>query len=181
MAAPGVEVGRVRLNILPAFCQSMRVEHKLVWGEENAGITKFFVELEILKIRPAERALDALCTRGIVASWHKLAAATPGTSGIALFIYYSLLVFLSFFVATHSCMISKAKLSGKRGGELSPRKLLQRRSASLLVIIPHRLCSNIDRDTQKNIKGFLTWTRSAWHQPSSGSPAEPVCTEIGCR
>ena len=86
MAAPGVEVGRVRLNILPAFCQSMRVEHKLVWGEENAGITQFLVELVILRIRPAERALDALCTRGIVASWHKLAAATPGTSGFALFI-----------------------------------------------------------------------------------------------
>ena len=181
MAAPGVEVGRVRLNILPAFCQSMRVEHKLVWGEENAGITQFLLELVILKIRPAERALDALCTRGIVASWHKLAAATPGTSGFALFIYYSLFVVFVFFVATHSCMISKAKLSGKRGGELSPRKLLQRRSASLLVIIPQRLYSNIDRATQKNIKGFFTWTRSAWHQPSSGSPAEPVCTGIGCR
>ena len=87
VAAPGVEVGCVRLNIFPAFCQSMRVEHKLVRGEENAGITKFLVEFVILKIRPAEKALDALCTRGIVASWHKLAAATPGTSGIALFIY----------------------------------------------------------------------------------------------
>ena len=189
MAAPGVEVGRVRLNILPAFCQSMRVEHKLVWGEENAGMTQFLVELVILKIRPAEGALDALCTRGIVASWHKLAAATPGTSGFALFIYYSLLVVFVFvfvfafvfFVATHSCMISKAKLSGKRGGELSPRKLLQRRSASLLVIIPHRLYNNIDRDTHKDIKGFFTWTRWAWHQPSSGSPAGPVCTGIGCR
>ena len=186
MAAPGVEVGCVRLNIFPAFCQSMRVEHKLVWGEENAGITKFLVELVILQIRPAKRALDALCTRGVVASWHKLAAATPGTSGFALFIYYSLFVVFVvfafvFFVATHSCTISKAKLSGKRGGELSPRKLLQRRSASLLVIIPHRLYNNIDRATQKNIKGFFTWTRSAWHQPSSGSPAEPVCTGIGCR
>ena len=189
MAAPGVEVGRVRLNIFPAFCQSMRVEHKLVWGEENAGMTQFLVELVILKIRPAEGALDALCTRGIVASWHKLAAATPGTSGFALFIYYSLLVVFVFvfvfafvfFVATHSCMISKAKLSGKRGGELSPRKLLQRRSASLLVIIPHRLYNNIDRDTHKDIKGFFTWTRWAWHQPSSGSPAGPVCTGIGCR
>ena len=40
---------------------------------------------------------------------------------------------------THSWTISKAKLSGNRGGELSPKKLLQRRSASLLVIIPHRL------------------------------------------
>ena len=45
VAAPGVEVGRVRLNILPAFCQSVRVEHKLVWGEENAGITQFLVEI----------------------------------------------------------------------------------------------------------------------------------------
>ena len=38
-----------------------------------------------------------------------------------------------------SCRISKAKLSGRRGGELSPRKLLQSLSASRLVIIPHRL------------------------------------------
>ena len=38
-----------------------------------------------------------------------------------------------------SCRISKAKLSGRRGGELSPRKLLQSLSASLLVIIPHLL------------------------------------------
>ena len=29
-----------------------------------------------------------------------------------------------------SCRISKAKLSGRRGGELSPKKLLQSRSAS---------------------------------------------------
>ena len=75
----------------------MRVEHKLVWGEENAGMTQFLVELVILKIKPAEGALDALCTRGIVASWHKLAAATPGTSGFAFFIYYSLLVVFVFF------------------------------------------------------------------------------------
>jgi hypothetical protein len=38
-----------------------------------------------------------------------------------------------------SCMISNAKLSGSLGGELSPRKLLQSRSASLEVIIPHLL------------------------------------------
>ena len=39
----------------------------------------------------------------------------------------------------HSCMISKEKLSGRRGGELSPRKLLHRRSASRRVIMPHLL------------------------------------------
>ena len=32
---------------------------------------------------------------------------------------------------------SKAKFSGSLGGELSPRKLLHSRSASLFVIIPH--------------------------------------------
>lgn len=37
----------------------------------------------------------------------------------------------------HSWWTAKAKSSGKRGGALSPRKLLHRRSASRLVIIPH--------------------------------------------
>ena len=113
MAAPGVEVGRVRLNIFPALCQSMRVEHKLVRREENAEITKFLVELVVLKIRPAERALDALCTRGIVASWHKLAAATPGTSGLALFIYYSLLVVVVFVFVFFCCHSLVHDLKGK--------------------------------------------------------------------
>ena len=39
----------------------------------------------------------------------------------------------------HSWYISNAKLSGRRGGELSPRKLLHNLSASLRVIIPHLL------------------------------------------
>ena len=91
----------------------MRVEHKLVWGEENAGITKFLVELVILQIRPAKRALDALCTRGIVASWHKLAAATPGTSGFALFIYYSLLVVFVFVFVFFRCHSLVHDLKGK--------------------------------------------------------------------
>ena len=91
----------------------MRVEHKLVWREENAEITKFLVELVVLKIRPAKRALDALCTRGIVASWHKLAAATPGTSGFALFIYYSLLVVVVFVFVFFCCHSLVHDLKGK--------------------------------------------------------------------
>lgn len=38
----------------------------------------------------------------------------------------------------HLCWTLNAKSSGSWGGELSPRKLLQSRSASLRVIIPHR-------------------------------------------
>ena len=45
----------------------------------------------------------------------------------------------------HSCMISKEKLSGRRGGELSPRKLLHRRSASRRVIMPHLLAGGSER------------------------------------
>ena len=36
--------------------------------------------------KPAERAFDAFCPGRVVPSWHKLAAATPRTSGFALFI-----------------------------------------------------------------------------------------------
>ena len=72
----------------------MRVEHKLVWGEENAGITQFLVELVILKIKPAEGALDAFCPGRVVASWHELATATPSASGIALFIFLTFYLLL---------------------------------------------------------------------------------------
>ena len=38
---PRVEVCSVRLNILPTLCQPMRVEDKLVWGEEYAAQKMF--------------------------------------------------------------------------------------------------------------------------------------------
>ena len=37
VAPPGVEVRRIRLNILPTLSQPVRVEDKLVRGEEDAA------------------------------------------------------------------------------------------------------------------------------------------------
>ena len=55
----------------------------------------------------------------------------------------------------HSWYISNAKLSGRRGGELSPRKLLHNLSASLRVIIPHLLKQRKIKRRSKELSLFF--------------------------
>lgn len=59
----------------------------------------------------------------------------------------------------HSWWTANAKSSGRRGGALSPRKLLQRRSASLLVIMPHLLEETGMAPARRRISN---WTGVHW-------------------
>lgn len=61
----------------------------------------------------------------------------------------------------HSWWTAKAKSSGSLGGALSPRKLLQRRSASLRVIMPHLRDDTGIAPARRRIS---SWTGVHWTQ-----------------
>ena len=68
MPSPRIEIGCIGLNILVTIREAMRVEHKLVGGEEYTAVMTF----------------DTFGSRGIVSRGNELPAASPSAFVIRL-------------------------------------------------------------------------------------------------
>ena len=68
MPSPRIEIGCIGLNILVTIREAMRVEHKLVGGEEYTAVMTF----------------DTFGSRGIVSRGNELPAAPPSAFVIRL-------------------------------------------------------------------------------------------------
>ena len=62
MPSPRIEIRCIRLDIFVAVCESVRVEHEFIGGEENATIMAFYT----------------FGSGGIIPSGNKLSPAAPG-------------------------------------------------------------------------------------------------------